>query len=158
MSDSLSWLPSLIGCDPWTENTFDDLYDEFCKIFDPPLMYEGQPVRVFPNKEDGHETVFWHITHRDDKESGVRLPDLRRCERLSWIRPMIENADDAAVLAWDHVDAKRVTKTYVWLQPENFVVILKRNKNGRRWLLAAFFVDQRHTRKKLRKKYDQRVT
>lgn len=39
--------------------------------------------------------TFYHMTHKGENED-ERLPDLRRCERIGWAKPCIEN-----VIRWD---------------------------------------------------------
>jgi hypothetical protein len=39
----------------------------------------------------GKEATFWHITSQGQVED-ERPPDLRRCERIVWIRPMINRS------------------------------------------------------------------
>ena len=152
------WLPHLFPLDTWSEDTYDRLYELFKNDFiKSQPVYDESPIWFFPEKEDGKEIVFWHLTSRDDKETGERLPDLRRSERLPWIRPMLEHSEQKEVLAWDHEEGKGEIKTYVWLHAYDFVVILKKYKDGRRRLLTAFFVEFGNVRRKLRKKYDRRI-
>ncbi len=79
---------------PWTKDTFDTLYSIFKRDFkDTQPKYKGHTVWFFPEIEDGKEVIFWHLTHREDRETGKRLPDPRRCERLSWVKSILENPD-----------------------------------------------------------------
>lgn len=120
------WLPNLFSVNPWTHGTYDALYSLFQEDFIKSRpAYEGQEVWFFPEKEDGKERIFWHLTSRDDKETGERLPDLRRSERLPWARPMIDQSHHPEVLAWDHEEGDGTVKTYVWLENYDFVVVLK---------------------------------
>ncbi len=41
---------------------------------------------------DGKEYTFYHITHKGNIEND-RTPELRRCERIGWARPVIENGN-----------------------------------------------------------------
>lgn len=107
--------------------------------------------------EDGKEKIFWHLTSRDDKETGERLPDLRRCERLPWVRPMLDYPEKREVLAWDHEEGDGTIKTYVWLENHDFVVIMKKYPDGRRRLITSFWVEYANTKRKLRKKYDRGI-
>jgi hypothetical protein len=152
------WLPELFPVNPWQHDTFDALYRLFerdFKVSQP--MYDGQTVWFFPEMEDGKEKIFWHLTSRDDKDAGDRLPDLRRSERLPWVRPMLDHPEKAEILAWDHEEGDGTVKTYIWLENYDFIVIMKKYPDGRRRLITSFWVEYGNTRRKLRKKYDRRI-
>jgi hypothetical protein len=158
MNDSPGWLPPFFHVNPWTNETFDQLYAIFRRDFkDSRPRYEGKYVWFFPEMERGKEVIFWHMTSRDDKATGERLPDFRRSERLPWARPMIDNSRQPEVLAWDYEEGDRTVKTYIWLKDHDFLVLLKKYKDGRRRLLTAYYIDQPHYRRKLEKKYKRRV-
>ena len=75
MSDLPDWLHELILIEPWTVETFDILYTIFendFKVSRPKI--DGVDIWFFPEKEDGKETIFWHLTQRKDLKSGERLP------------------------------------------------------------------------------------
>ena len=54
-------------------------------------IFRGEELRLkwHPVFQDKAYT-FYHITHEGENEEN-RLPDLRRCERLPWAKPIIEN-------------------------------------------------------------------
>lgn len=152
------WLPDLFPVNPWGHGTYDALYEVFerdLKVSQP--VYDGQTVWFFPDVEDEKEKIFWHLTSREDKEAGERLPDLRRSERLPWVRPMLEHPEEPEVLAWDHEEGDGTIKTYVWLENDDFVVIMKKYSDGRRRLITSFWVEYENTKRKLRKKYERRI-
>lgn len=158
MNGTPEWLPPIFPANPWTNETFDRLYAIFQRDFkESQPKYDGNPVWFFPEKEDGKEVIFWHMTSRDDKASGERLPDLRRSERLPWARPMIDNSQQPEVLAWDYEEGDRSVKTYVWLLNHDFLVLLKKYKDGRRRLITSYYIDQPHYRRKLKRKYGRRI-
>lgn len=152
------WLPDLFPVNPWTHETYDALYQLFRSDFiESQPVYVGYTVWFFPEKEDGKEKIFWHLTSRDDNETGERLPDLRRSERLPWVRPMLDQPKHPEVLAWDHEEGDGVIKTYVWLENYDFVVILKKYPDGGRRLITSFWLEYSNTKRKLRKKYERRL-
>lgn len=172
----IDWLPEIFCVNPWSHNTYNDLYAIFCRdIRDATLRYCEQPVLIFPEKEDGKEVLFWHLTTRKQwvrpvprrkqkfERKGTlredfceRLPDLRRCERLPWVNPLIHNAFDSEVLAWDYKEGDGVIKTYVWIKDHSFVVIMKRRKNLSRCLITSFYIDKEYTRRDFERKYAER--
>jgi len=152
------WLPDMFKVNPWTEHTFDLLYVVFKADFvDGQPSYRGHSVWTFPEKEDGKELVFWHMTSREDKATGTRLPDLRRSERLPWARPMINNAGQTEVLDWDYEEGDGTIKTYVWLKDYDYVAILKKYPDGRRRLVTSYWVEYENAKRKFEKKYEQRI-
>lgn len=153
-----AWLPPMAEVNPWTAETFDILYSIFKRDFkDSQPVYQGRPVWFFPEMEDGREVIFWHMTSEKDKNTGERLPDLRRSERLPWARPMIDNPGQPEVLAFDYLESDGDNNTYVWVKDHDFVVLMKRYRDGRRRLLTSFYVKYENYRGKLQRKYVRRV-
>ena len=171
------WLPEMFCVDPWGHNTYDHLYRVFCDaIRDVPLRYEGNRVWFFPEKEDGREAIFWHLTTRKQRTGSVprrkrkferrgnlrdgsteRLPDFRRCERLPWVNPLIHHPADPNVLAWDYKEGDGTIKTYAWIKTESFVVVMKRYQDMSRRLVTSFYVDKDYTRQDFERKYAGRL-
>jgi hypothetical protein len=149
----------MVQVNPWTDDTFDTLYDIFRRDFvETRPRYEQRPVWHFPEKDSGRELIFWHLTHREDKITKERLPDLRRSERLSWVRKVIEAAGESGVLAWDYLEGGGRVNTYVWLKDHDFLVLMRRCRNGERRLITSYYVDYPHKRRKLEGKYSKRIT
>lgn len=158
MSTIPDWMPDMFQVNPWTENTFELLYRIFQTDFvNSQPCYRGNTVWFFPEKEDGKEVVFWHLTSRVDKTTGERLPDLRRSERLPWARPMLANPDKPEILDWDYEEDDGSIKTYVWLKDYDYLIILKKYRNGRRRLITSFWIEYQNFRIKLDKKYEKRA-
>jgi len=158
-----AWVPPLVPVTPWRSDTFDILYAIFHRdLKRGDLSYLGFNVWFYPTtEEDGREAIFWHLTSREDKTQSppVRIPDLRRSERLTWVRPMIFRCPCPAsdVLDWDHKEGDGAVKTYLWLQHHDFVIILKKLPDGRRRLITSFHLDNDHERKKTRRKWERRL-
>lgn len=169
MSNKPEWLPEMAHVNPWTADTYKMLYGIFRRDFvDSRPRYRGREVWHFPEKEDGKEVLFWHLTSRGGKPGTVprrkrkfaaaiaqqtqRYPDTRRSERLTWVRPLIENPDEAEVLAWDYLEGNGGIRTYIWLKHFDFVVIMKKYPDGKRRLITSFFVDKDYNRKDLERK------
>lgn len=153
-----AWLPDLFPVNPWTASTYESLYQLFCyDLKNSQPTYRGCKVWFFPEMDDGKEKVFWHLTSRDDKASGERLPDMRRSERLPWVRPMLDQPDQPEILDWDHDEGDGSIKSYVWLKNRDFVVIMKKYKDGGRRLITSFWIEYDNTRRKMQKKYERRL-
>ena len=152
------WLPPMACVNPWTNETFDMLDTIFKRDFkDTQPIYEKRPVRFFPEKDEGKEVLFWHLTHREDKGTGERLPDFRRSERLPWIRSIIEHSTKPEVWAWDYKEGGGKINTYLWLKHYDFLVLLRKSRKGNRYLLTSFCIDYLHKRRELEKKYNKRI-
>jgi hypothetical protein len=165
------WLPETAVVSPWTESTYEMLYAIFCRdIRDYNLRYISHPVWIFLEMEDGKENVFWHLTTRIYRQKKIsrrkrkfypssqtdtepqRLPDLRRCERLPWVKPLIEHASEPEILAWDYEEGNRTIKTYIWIKDYDFVVIMKKYPDGRRRLITSFHVDKTYKRQDFKRR------
>lgn len=158
MTSKPEWLPDMFQVNPWTGNTYELLYNIFQTDFvNSQPCYRGNTVWFFPEKEDGKEVVFWHLTSRKDNNTGERLPDLRRSERLPWARPMLDYPDKPEVLDWDYEEDDGTVKTYIWLKDYDYLIVLKKYRNGGRRLITSFWIEYQNFRKKLEKKYEQRI-
>lgn len=86
-------------------------------------LFRGRPVNLkrYPIFE-GKEGTFWHVTS-EGKDESDRLPDLRRCERIRWLRPIIEHPEDPEIKWW--INERRGEKRIVlWLEANEYAVIL----------------------------------
>ncbi len=170
------WLPEIVSVNPWTDNTYEMLYEIFCRdIRDRHLRYIGHDVWIFNDMEDGKEKIFWHLTTRECKREIIprrkqkfypygqkytqteRLPDLRRCERLTWVKPLIEHPTEPEVLAWDYEEGDRTVKTYIWIKDYAFVVIMKKYPDGKRRLITSFHINENYKRRDFENKYAHRI-
>lgn len=148
----------MIDVDPWTSKTFGILYEIFTHDFkESQPTYNGKHVWFFSEIDDGKEVIFWHLTHREDKETKARMPDLRRSERLAWVRSLIDHSAESSILAWDFKEGDGTIKTYVWLKDYDFLVIMKKYRDGGRRLITSFYIDYSHKRRELQKKFKKRI-
>jgi hypothetical protein len=100
-----AWLPALICLSDFGGNWDryqQGLYEVFRRDFlEARLYFRGLPLRLKRHPlADGKEATFWHFTSEGHVEA-ERTPDLRRCERIAWPRPIIERVDDPAVKVWE---------------------------------------------------------
>lgn len=96
---------------------------------------------------DGKWASFWHLVQEGPVEDD-RLPDLRRCERIRWVRWVIENAvAHAEIDVWQNTRGTE-TNTLMWFREEYLVVLGQRQGY---WLLrTAYCTDQSGRKRKLR--------
>lgn len=89
------------------------------------------------NKEAG----FWHCTSGGEDER-LRTPELRRMERIGWVRAVIEHAADPLVAQWIRSPAQSQPRWHLWFREEFLVVLGEhvRTRDGFRYyqLITAF--------------------
>ena len=151
------WLPALIclsdfGGD-W--NRYEEaLYEVFCRDFlRARTTFGGMPVRLKRHPVmGGKEATFWHFTSEGQVEA-QRLPDLRRCERIAWPKPVIERAGtDPAIKLWEN-ERRGEKRACLWLEEEDYLVVLAiRESYVLPW--TAYLVLEEHRKRKLRKEYE----
>jgi len=151
------WLPALIcladfGGDWARYQTA--LYEAFCRDFmQAPITFQGLPVNLKRHPIiEGKEYTFWHLISEGAFEA-ERVPDLRRCERICWPRPIIEHANDPAVRAWEN-ERKGERRACLWLSEEDYLVILAL-RPGYVLPWTAYLVREEHRKRKLLKEYEE---
>ena len=90
----------------------------------------------FRPESQGKHFGFWHVISEGELEDN-RLPDLRRCERITWIAYLIVNIETDTEVSWWENKRGRDTHTVIWHEAENFVVILAK-RNGYYLLKTAY--------------------
>ena len=157
MTTISDWLPSLVllrdyGGD-W-EQYINAVYQYFKNDFiDSKPKYDDKVVQLkrHPLFQD-KEYSFWHVTSEGEEEE-ERTPDIRRCERIRWPRPIIEHYCNENVRCWPNKRG-RDKRIVLWLFNEDYVVVLTdRKKYVLLW--TAYMVSYRHTKEKLLKEYEE---
>lgn len=156
MTNTPLWLPELVLFNDFKgdwDSYLNAVYGHFKQDFiDNTTYFEGTRIALkkHPTYQD-KEYVFWHVTS-EGKEEDQRTPDFRRCERIRWIRPIIENPYDPGINFWENT-RKNDHRICLWLESENYLVILaKRTDYILLW--TAYLVNSNHTKNKLRKEYE----
>ena len=100
----------------------------------------------------GRWASFWHLIQEGYVEE-ERTPDLRRCERLRWVRWVIENAvTHPEIDEWQNRRKNKIN-TLLWFREEYLVVLAQRQ---RYWLLkTAYCTGQSLRVRQLRHERDQ---
>ena len=99
---------------------------------------------------DGKEYTFYHFTHDGDIEK-ERLPNLRRLERISFPRPMIDNSTHPFLKVWRN---KRGTneRILIFHEDESYLIVLEdRGDFILPW--TAYLVEYKNRRIKLMEEY-----
>ena len=116
-------------------------------------QFMGRRVGISHNPIYDHkEATFWHCMSEGCVEA-ERLPDFRRCERIGWIRHLIEAVPHPEIKCWEN---QRHGKKRIVISVSDFsyVVILAERTNYL-LLLTAYEVEYSHQQRKLSREYDQ---
>jgi hypothetical protein len=99
----------------------------------------------------GRWASFWHLVQEGRVEDD-RTPDLRRCERIRWVRWVIENAaTHRGIDEWQNTRGTEVN-TLLWYREQYLVVLAQRRGY---WLLKTAYCTDRNGRiRQLRKERD----
>jgi len=159
-----AWLPPIECCDGEWDVVVARLYGVFQRDFKYSVpAHQGLPVwhdrRILPGGL--YEEGFWHLISQDDRNTGVRLPEFRRAERLCWCRPTISNWSDGEVTVFDYLEGSGKVRTYVWLRSESYLAVLEKQqkKIGDIFMLiTAFYLDGRASEKRIEQKYANRAS
>ncbi|WP_462325872.1 hypothetical protein [Desulfoplanes sp.] len=157
MNQTLNWLPSLVLFNDYRGNWeayLDALYTWFKKDFvDSKPTFQGKRLGLKRHPMTyGKEATFWHMI-QEGKIEDERLPDLRRCERIRWPRPIIEHDSDPAIKIWRN-QRKGKERVCLWFDQENYLVILAdRGQYILPW--TAYLVEYPHQQRKLQREYEE---
>lgn len=156
MKDGINWIPPLIlmaDFDYSWPAYIDAAYARFRADFvESKPKLQGLEVTCAAHPfYDGKESGFWHCV-QEGKIEDERIPDLRRCERVGWIRAIIENSSDHCIDRWSN-DRRSERRHYLWFHEEFLVVIADRKRYWR--LITAFPTARAHSVEKLRKERDE---
>ncbi|MFA4999437.1 MAG: hypothetical protein WC519_01785 [Parcubacteria group bacterium] len=156
-SKSPIWLTPIIKLDEFLGdwNAYNNhLFTIFKKDFmDSQPMFHNKPVFLGDQRIlNGKPECFWHVTSEKDKQTGERVPNLRRCERIAWIRPIIDHANDPEVWEWPKQHEREI-RYNLFLEKEDFLVVLVERKNF--YLVTAIYIDYPHNKKRLKNEYQE---
>ena len=156
MTDEPDWLPPLVlfedfGGD-W-EAYLDAIYDWFTQDFvDDKPVFQGRRLGLKRQPViRGKEATFWHMIQEGAVEAD-RNPDIRRCERIRWPGPIVENDGDPTLKVWRN-QRRREQRVCIWFEQESYLVILADRGN---YILpwTAYLVKHPHRQRKLQREYE----
>jgi hypothetical protein len=155
VTEKVEWLPPLVLFEDYGGN-WDQYLDVLFKFFkeafiDSSPTLEGMKVVLKRHPvEKGKEATFWHLISEGKSEKD-RLPDLRRCERIRWPRPIIEHYDQPAIKFWVN-ERKGEKRICLWIEGEEYLVVLAKRR-GYVILWTAYLVTGTRRKMKLEKEY-----
>ncbi len=120
-------------------------------------QFKDAPVLFDRIIESGKPRTFTHITTEEDRATGDRVLSLRRCERIGWIKAIIEHVNDPAILFWEKehfAPQRKANRLYFFLECDNFLVIIEEKKSGH-FMITAIYVDNPNQKRKHLKAYEE---
>jgi hypothetical protein len=103
---------------------------------------------------DGKEATFWHVI-QEGKTEGERIPNLRRCERVPWIRPIIEHENEPVIKIWEN-SRRNEARICLWIEDHEYLVVLAKRK-GYVILWTAYPVIEPHRKSKLQREFEESI-
>lgn len=131
--DAIAWLPGLISFEGDWDDYLEKIYGYYSQDFiDTKPMFRSTKLGVKKKPYyAGKTSNFWHLIQEDTNgEEEDRIPQLRRCERIRWPKPIIENCDmHKGIKTWEssYKSKKgRKKRIYILFSEVDFIVILDR--------------------------------
>lgn len=124
-----------------------------------PWKNDGLQVSLRRHPEiDGRHAIFWRIVSGGTGSEQSRSLEPGRCARLHWIRIIVEifNSEfpEEKEIRW-WIDKKRTSKPrYVITRPEFDYIVVIEQRVGYALLVTAYYAEQEHRRKKLKREHD----
>ena len=136
----------------------DEIYEAFLdSCVRPGVTFRGLRVAAQYRPETrGKGFSFWHTVSEapspDNRNENDRIPDLRRCERILWIRWVIDNAGTDRFPWWEN-ERKGNTHVVIWAREFDFAVVLAKRK-GYYVLKTAYAEIKPHRRHTFQREWD----
>lgn len=125
-------------------------------------MIKGKNINIRKNpKIYGKEQAFFHITsvsNQADSDPNDRIPDIKRCEKIGWIKYMIEyynhHGECGEQLRYWEEDYNGKPRIHLLCETERFIVVIEERKDYCLFI-TAYYIEHQHTLRKKLKKYQQ---
>jgi hypothetical protein len=156
MTTNVTWLPDLVLFDEYDGNWdryLEVIYNFFTKDFvDDQPKFQGRKLALKKHPMYlGKEATFWHIIS-EGKSEDDRTPDLRRCERIKWPRPVIENCNDPDIKIWENL-RDHEKRACILLDSADYLVVIAR-RQGYDLFWPAYPITWPHHKRKLIEEYE----
>lgn len=149
-----TWLPALITLEEHAGNWdryLKVIYGHFRRDFvlsQPRFKGSRVGIRRKPDDQD-KEATFWHLISEGEEDE--RYPNLRRCERIRWPRPIIEHHEELCIKVWEN-QRRGKSNVCIWYEEVDYLVVLGRRRDY--MLLLSAYPVQPHTKRRLRREYE----
>jgi hypothetical protein len=149
-------LPDLITLNDFGGD-WDQYYDHIYQCFREDFL--TKPLKEFNGKRiilkrypitDDKEATFYHLTHEGSDEQS-REPDLRRMERIRWIKYMMSNFDNPQLKVWRNKRGNNES-ILIYHEKENYLLVLAdRGEYVMPW--TAYMITYNNRKQSLLKEY-----
>ncbi len=151
------WLPELICLEDFGGN-WSDFFEFVYRCFHQDFVankpsFRGRRLGLKRHPEyDGKSATFWHMISEGQNEEN-RTPDMRRCERIRWPKPIIERGTDPSLKIWAEPKGRN-KRIHIWFEEEGYLVVLDdRGEYILPW--TAFYIEREHQRRKYNKRWEK---
>ena len=156
MDDTQDWLPDLIDFNKFGNwgVYLEVIYDQFQSDFvHSRPSWPGKRFSLKRHPEyDGKSATFWHMISEGRIED-ERTPDLRRCERIAWLRPIIDRfpgqrpAEGGTIVWW--VNSRRGEQRILMTLRDFSYVVVMADRGDYIMPWTAYPVEYSHRQRKL---------
>ncbi len=121
------------------------------------FRFKGKQINPTKGSEEPTERLFHHLTTGViDEKTKKREFEIRRSERLHWLRHHIEERKQEGMLVFSVKEPDGI-RTYILDEPENYVIVLEPYRDKTEYyLLTAYYLDGRNP-EKMRRKYGRKL-
>lgn len=116
-------------------------------------VFCNQPIQTF----DGYfvyfkRNNFYHAFFKSSKKNHIKDSfSIERAERMNWIKTVLQDPEAELYCGWDNKKKRAVTDRRVAIVKDNYVVIVRFNKQmSKAFFVTAFSADNRRTIKLIR--------
>ena len=128
-------LPEIIELTDYGGNVDDYenvIHEKYLNIFrNPPIYFRTKSIIpiVYPIQHKGRHWTFSHLTSNGygSKIENERQYDLRRCERVVWIKPILENIDNPCLKKWRQT-SRHKNRIAIWDEVNEILIVLEEAK------------------------------
>lgn len=155
MTNKPNWLPNLVLFNGDWAKYEEILYAYFKDDFidNRPKKFMGLRIglKKYP-KYKNKEATFWHFISEGKIET-ERVPDLRRCERIRWPKPIIENTEDNKIKVWENIRGNEKNICLCYGDWEYLIILRKRKDYILPW--TAYCPHTNKTKLKWQREYNE---
>jgi hypothetical protein len=156
--DHIEWLPPIVtlaDCGGSWEDYLESQYQRFRTdlIHSKPTVFHPRnwALKRHPVSQ-GKEATFWHVTSEGKTEEN-RTPDMRRMERVGWIRPMIDAYNDPERVCCWPTQRKGESRPNLAVPDFSYVLVLEEHPTYV-MLWTAFHIEHKYQREKFRRQWE----
>jgi hypothetical protein len=122
----------------------------------PPVYYNGKQILpiVFPKQYKGRHWTFSHMTSTGKVEDDREF-DLRRCERLTWVKKILMNLDHPSIKKWRQIRRSK-SRIAIWHETQDFLIILEERTDTFK-LITIFLTQAQKYKNQFNKEYQEYI-